>query len=340
LYQGFKISVVIPAYNHGRFVGEAVRSVLAQTMADLELVVVDDGSTDDTLAVVEAIRDPRLRVIAQRNGGTHAAINTGLRAAGAPLLAILNSDDAYDSERLARALAVLESEPDVALVGSHIEVIDAAGAPIAVKRGWADLEPWSLEAPARSFRSGTDPHAALLTENYWSTSSNFVFRRAHLERVGAIRPLRYVHDWDFALRLALAGRLVLLDQPLLRYRVHERNTIREDQVAMVFEICWCLAMHLPRHLSAPWFAALDPRVGIERLLHSIHTLGCDRVLAVLLAHRVADDPDAAVAWLAEGDARRAACLDFIAERIGRGGPGESAAPASWLARWWPRRARA
>lgn len=331
---------MIPAYNHGRFVGDAVRSVLSQTMADLELIVVDDGSTDDTLAVVESIRDPRLRVIAQGNGGTHAAINAGLRAAGAPLLAILNSDDAYDRERLAQTVTVLEREPDVALVGSHIEIIDAAGTPIAIKSGWADLEPWSLEAPARSFRRGSDPHAALLTENYWSTSSNFVFRRAHLDQVGAIRPLRYVHDWDFALRLALAGRLVLLEQPLLRYRVHERNTIRENQVAMVFEICWCLAMHLPQHLAAPWFAALDPGVGVERLLHSIHTLGCDRVLAVLLAHRLADDPDAAIAWLAAGDARRAACLEFIADRLGRGSADEAgSARAGWLARWWSRRAR-
>jgi glycosyltransferase involved in cell wall biosynthesis len=97
-----RIAVVIPAYNHGRFVGEAVRSVLVQTIDDLELIVVDDGSTDDTLAVVEAIRDPRLRIITQRNGGTHAAINTGLRAVAAPLIAILNSDDAYEPERLAR----------------------------------------------------------------------------------------------------------------------------------------------------------------------------------------------------------------------------------------------
>jgi glycosyltransferase involved in cell wall biosynthesis len=336
-----RVSVVIPAYNHGRFVGEAVRSVLAQTMADLELIVVDDGSTDDTLAVVESIRDPRLRVIAQPNRGTHAAINAGMRAASAPLLAILNSDDVYAPERLARASAVLDGEPDVALVGSHIQVIDAVGAPIGVKHGWADLEPWPLEQPIRSFRAGADPHAALLTEHYWSTTSNFVFRRTHAERVGEFRPLRYAHDWDFALRLALIGRSVLLAEPLLSYRVHERNTIREDQAAMVFEICWCLAVHLPRHIATGWFAGFDPGIGVERLLHSIHTFGCDRVLAVLLAHGLAADPDAAVAWLTPGDARRASCLDFIADRLCRGGePGAAAPPATpsgWIARWRARR---
>lgn len=335
-----RLSVVIPAYNHGRFVADAVHSVLAQTMADLELIVVDDGSTDDTLAVVKSIRDSRLRVIAQTNGGTHAAINTGLGAAAAPLLAILNSDDAYEPERLAQTAAVLEREPDVALVGSHIQVIDAAGTPIAVKHGWADLEPWPLQAPQRSFRADADPRTALLTENYWSTSSNFVFRRAHLEQIGAVRPLRYVHDWDLALRLALLGRLVLLQRPLLRYRVHERNTIRENQAAMIFEICWTLAVHLPRHIATQWFAGLEPGFRVERLLHSIHTLDCDRVLAVLLANRVADDPEAAVTWLAPDDTRRAACLEFIADRLGRASAEDAApSPAGWLTRWWSRRKR-
>jgi glycosyltransferase involved in cell wall biosynthesis len=337
-----RVSVVIPAYNHERFVGEAVCSVLAQTMSDLELIVVDDGSTDGTRATVESIRDPRLRVIAQPNRGTHAALNAGIQASSAALLAILNSDDAYAPERLARATAILDAEPDVALVGSHIEVIDAVGTPIGIKHGWTDLEPWPLEQPTHSFRAGTDPHAVLLTEHFWSTTSNFVFRRTDADRVGAFRPLRYTHDWDFALRLALIGRSVLLAEPLLRYRVHERNTIREDQAAMIFEICWCLAVHLPQHLATAWFADFNPAVGVERLLQSIHTFGCDRVLAVLLAHGVA--ADAAVAWLTPGDARRGACLEFIADRLhrhrapGQDGPAAPPpTPSGWIGRWRARR---
>ena len=106
-----RVSVVIPSYNHAAFVAEAVRSVLAQTLADLELVVVDDGSTDDSLAVLRGLADPRLQVHRQVNQGAHAAINVGLARARGDVLAVLNSDDAYQSRRLARAVAALDSEP-------------------------------------------------------------------------------------------------------------------------------------------------------------------------------------------------------------------------------------
>ncbi|NCT22276.1 cell wall biosynthesis glycosyltransferase, partial [bacterium] len=91
--------------------------------------------------------------------------------------------------------------------------------------------PWLLEVPERSFRAGSDLHKALLTENYWSTTSNFVFPRRWFEAVGEFRPLRYAHDWDFALRMASVARMVLLPEVLMRYRVHAANTIREDRAA-------------------------------------------------------------------------------------------------------------
>ncbi len=102
-----------------------------------------------------------------------------------------------------------------------------------------------LEKPERSFRAGNDLAEALLTENYLGTSSNFVFSRGCYQEVGEFRPLRYMHDWDFALRLARVAPLCLLPEPLLRYRVHPQNTIRQDQPAMIFELCWILAVHYP-----------------------------------------------------------------------------------------------
>jgi glycosyltransferase involved in cell wall biosynthesis len=311
-----RVSVVIPSYNHAAFVGEAVRSVLAQTLADLEVIVVDDGSSDDSLGILHAIDDPRLRVVAQTNQGAHAALNAGLALANGALLAVLNSDDAYHPERLARAVATLDAAPAVGLVGSWIEVVDAGGRQLGIKHGARDLAPWPLAHPERSFRAGDDLRGALLTENFWSTTSNFVFRRSLLARIGGFRPLRYTHDWDFALRAAGVSPALLLPEPLLRYRVHERNTIRADRAGMVLEICWCLAVHLPQHLADPgWAAATSEAKRVQQLLHSIHAFGCERVLSVMLLERLHQRPDAALALLAPDDPRRAHYLAFIVDGL-------------------------
>ncbi len=333
------VSVVIPSYNHARWVGGAVRSALAQTLADLEVIVVDDGSTDESRAVVEVLRDPRLTVVAQANAGAHAAINAGIARAQAPVVAVLNSDDSYHPERLARCLAALT--PDVSLVGSWIEIVDADETPVGVKHGYRDCEPWLLAHPERSFRAGDDPRCALLTEHYLATTSNFVFRRADWQAVGGFRPLRYAHDWDFALRLAALAPPRLVEAPLLRYRVHDRNTIREDRSAMVFEICWCLAVHLPRHVTAPWFGGVTA-ARLAQLPASLYTDGCDAVLATLLACDVARDEPLALALLDPADARRPPLLAAIRERVD--GPAPAVPPPDGVAgralRWLRARSRA
>ncbi|MFC2055915.1 hypothetical protein ACFLV7_16710, partial [Chloroflexota bacterium] len=81
----------------------------------------------------------------------------------------------------------------------------------------------------------------------------------HYDLAGEFLPLRYAHDWDFALRMARVAQMVLLPEPLVNYRVHDENTIREDQPAMIFEICWILAVHLPDHMEDAGFftATLD-----------------------------------------------------------------------------------
>ena len=326
------VSVVIPSYNHAAWVGDAVGSVLAQTLADLQVIVVDDGSTDDSREVLAAITDPRLTVVAQANQGAHAALNAGIDRATAPMIAILNSDDAYAPDRLARCLAALT--PAVSLVGSWIEIVNGAGTTVGVKHGYRDCEPWLLAHPERSFRAGSDLRRALLAEHYLATTSNFVFRRADWVAVGGFRPLRYAHDWDFALRLAAFGPPHLVEAPLLRYRVHERNTIREDRAAMVFEICWCLAVHLPQHVTAPWFGGATAE-RIEQLANSIYTYGCDAVLSTMLAYNLAGDAPLALALLDPGDARRRPLLDAIRERLADPPPAPEATGGTARApRWW------
>lgn len=307
-----EISVIIPSFNHAAYLAQAVHSVLSQSIADLELIVVDDGSTDGSLEVLAGFSDPRLRVISQSNHGAHAAINRGLGEAAGPFLAILNSDDFYQPSRLEKLLAALRAHPAAGFAGSHIEVIDSQGRSLGVKHGYRDLSPWLLEQPELSFRAGDDLRAALLTENYWSTTSNFVFRRSLYQQAGEFRPLRYVHDWDFALRAARLAPILLLDEPLLKYRIHAHNTIRENQAAMVFEILWCLAVHLPQHLADGEFFAQAPEpTRVEQLLHSIYAFDCDQVLAVLLLQRLHENTPAALNLLETGDPARGKYLDFI-----------------------------
>jgi len=312
-----KVSVVIPSYNHAAYVGDAVASVLNQSESDLELIVVDDGSSDHTLDILHAVTDPRLRVVPQANQGAHAAINRGLREAVGRYLAILDSDDTYHPNRLEKALEILETEPDAGLIGSHIEIVDGENRTLGIKHGYRDCSPWLLRFPQRSFRAGQDLRAALLTENYWSTTSNFVFRRTTYGRAGEFRPLHYAHDWDFALRMARLTRLVILPEPLVRYRVHETNTIRTNPPAMIFEICWCLAVHLPQHIRDPWFAEVPFETRADQLLHSMYAFGMERVLAFLLLQGLADNPGTAFRLLEAGNPIRALCMEWITEELER-----------------------
>lgn len=306
-----KVSVVIPSYNHEHFIGKAVQSVLDQTEGDLELIIVDDGSKDDSLKILKQFTDPRIKIHAQENRGAHMAINQGLQMASSPFLAILNSDDLYAPTRLATLLPVIERDSFIGLCGSYIEAIDIEERVLGVKHGYHDLEPWLLPHPELSFRSGTDLRAALLTENYWSTTSNFVFSREWYEKVGPFRPLRYVHDWDFALRVNREAGLYLHQEPLMQYRLHGSNTIRENQAAMIFEICWILAVHLPQQITTSWFNDRPDEERVAQLLHSIYVFDMDRVLSVMLSQRLSDNPDLALRLLEPSDSTRAAYLSYI-----------------------------
>lgn len=331
-----KVSVIIPLYNHAAYVPRAVESVLTQTLADLELIVVNDGSTDNSLEVVRAIRDPRLRVLDQKNQGAHAAINRGLSEAKGDFLAILNSDDVFHPARLAKLIPPLEANPDIGLAASYLEVIDQHGKSLGLKEGYKNMSPWPLEYPAQSFRAGSDLRLALLTENYLSTTSNYVFTRGWFARVGAFRGLRFVHDWDFALRVAAQAHLHLHPEPLMQYRVHPTNTIRQNQVAMIFEICWILAVHLPPHLTRPpkddtsYDETSNPALW-GHLYHSLYTFGCDRILTLLLLQRLSENPTLAEALLESDNPHRLQYLEWIATLTSESAPRTEDQPS--LRRW-------
>ena len=128
------VSVVMPAYDAERFVGEAVESLLSQSFGDLEVVVVDDGSRDGTVAVLDGFADPRLVVLRHgANRGISAALNTGLEAVRGELIAFQDADDVSLPERLAEQVALFDARPELAVAGSAVELIDEGGAHVGFK---------------------------------------------------------------------------------------------------------------------------------------------------------------------------------------------------------------
>ncbi|MCP5420954.1 MAG: glycosyltransferase [Gammaproteobacteria bacterium] len=259
------ISVVIPAYNHARYIGEALDSVLRQGGVNLEVVVVDDGSTDGTWEYLASCRDPRLRVLRQDNRGAHYTINRCLSLAQGEYLAILNSDDRFHPQRLSRLLAASQ-EHGFGLVVSDIRLIDQQGELITDPGHW--WVNWYAELKDHYRREG-DAARALLGGNFAITTSNFFMHRALYQTLGAFRPFRYVLDYEYALRAAcLPGNRLgfLLDEPLLDYRLHGANTILEHPLKANLETDFLLRRYVPKILGQETAPPLRHVSHIKRLI--------------------------------------------------------------------------
>lgn len=216
------VSVVIPSYNHRAYIGEAIESVRAQDHQPIQLVVIDDGSSDGSPDYLrERFGTAIDRLIARENQGAHATLNEAIGLSSGEWVAILNSDDIYDPSRISRLLEFAAQER-CDLVFSNIHL-----------RGETKRLPEDhrivraherVVAAAKADRSIEN---ALLCMQFAVTTSNFLMTRAAFERVGPFRPFRYCHDWDFLLRAIGKVRIGFLDEKLLDYRIHGRNTISE-----------------------------------------------------------------------------------------------------------------
>lgn len=222
------VSVVIPSYNHRRFLERTMESALGQTFSSLEVIVVDDGSADGSAEFLRSRygSDARVRIVARENRGAHATINEAIGLARGDYVAILNSDDAFAPTRLSRlhAMAVAKGGPFFGFTA--VRVVDETGAPAPGSEPHRYYS--SVCAKARDHAAG--PYAYLWFGNATMTTSNFFFGRDVFERVGPFRGLRYTHDWDWALRASEVAGVVRLEEPLLDYRVHGTNTIHESNV--------------------------------------------------------------------------------------------------------------
>jgi glycosyltransferase involved in cell wall biosynthesis len=211
------VSVVIPCYRQAHFLPQAVRSVLDQTLSDIEAVVVDDGSPDEPLSQLgELARDPRVVCLRQENAGVAAARNAGIGVSRGAFLNFLDADDWLAPGFCERLLPLLARSDDLGFVYCDMRHVHEA------KAQQAATEEYSVGASRRLVNGNILP--SLLVGGYFSPQTVLV-RRTVLDQVGLFDPELGGHaDWDLWLRIAASGyRVQYVDEKLVYYRIHERN---------------------------------------------------------------------------------------------------------------------
>lgn len=215
------VTVVVPLYQCARYVEGAVRSVLAQTFQDFEIVVVDDGSTDDGPDRVRRLGDHRIRIVTKANGGLASARNAGIRAARGRYIALLDADDWWEADKLVRHVAHLDGDPTIGLSLSASRMVDDDGRDLGLVQ-WPSAEPYDARQ--------------IFCRNPVGNGSVAVIRRVVLDRCRTIDPKRGTPCWfdeDFRrsedielwLRLAVLGRcrFAAIREPLTVYRINQNG---------------------------------------------------------------------------------------------------------------------
>ena len=210
------VSVIIPTYNRAHLIGKAIKSVLNQTYQDFEIIVVDDGSTDNTGEIVKSFDNFKIRYISNSNNrGASAARNTGIRASQGEYIALLDSDDEWLPEKLDKQIKVLQNKsPEVGVAYSDVLYIDKNGKNMNRK----------LSNPGKEGYIYED----LLGENYVGTPSALLIKKECFNRVGLFDDLLNAQDdWDMWIRIAKYYRFAFIKVPLVKYRLHS-NRISEN----------------------------------------------------------------------------------------------------------------
>ncbi len=259
---GAAVDVLIPVFNAASTVRESVASMAAQTVADIRIVIVDDGSTDETPAILAsmAAADPRIVVIRQANAGIVDALNAGLARCSAAYLARFDADDLAYPHRLARQLAYLARHPACVAVGCDVDHVDERGAPIE-----------GLPRPGSP--SAADPAWIPAREPYL-VHPYLLARRAAIAAVGGYRHAPNSEDSDLYWRMAEQGRLHNLEERLGRYRVHQKSVSSASIVGG-------RVMAVGSQLGA--ISALRRRAGREDLAFSREDPGALRAAGTLEA---------------------------------------------------------
>lgn len=267
-----RVSVVIPSYNHARYIEQALASVYSQSYRNVEVIVVDDGSRDESPNVIrQCLRGSPFpsRFVERGNRGAAATINEGLAIANGDYVNILNSDDWFHADRLAAMVdAVCGTDSEWGF--SAVRFADRSGLPIDPLRNRRVFE---ITCAISAIPFMETVGFALLASNVAVSTGNLFVAREFFGKTGPFRDLRYNHDWDFCLRAVLESEPVFVPDPLYFYRVHEQNTIAESAgraQAEAAEMC-------SRFLSV----AMSDRGGNAPFAPTLGNWGADFVNAVL-----------------------------------------------------------
>lgn len=226
------ISVLMPVFNAERYVAEAVESILAQTLGDFEFIIIDDGSSDRSPAILSefARRDSRIRLLSQANTGHSVAMNTGLRLCRGEFVARMDADDISRPERFERQVSFLRQQPECVLVGCGLLRIDADGDPLC-----DEILPESHERIEERLLAGQGAicHPATM-----------IRRSAMVEVDGYREDFHGAEDHDLWLRFGEMGRLANLSEVLFLSRIHQHNYAyvhearsRQAAAAAIAEAC-------------------------------------------------------------------------------------------------------
>lgn len=239
------ISVIIPAYNAEKTIRETLESVLNQTIQDFEIIVINDGSQDETLEIVKSIQDPRLKVFSYPNAKQAASRNRGFSHSTGEFIAFLDADDLWTSDKLEAQLKALQETPEAAVAYSWSHCIDETGK--------------FLREASHSTSSG-DVYAKLLLCDFLDNGSNPLIRRQALIEVGGFdESLPPAEDWDMWLRLAARYHFVAVPHPHILYRqspasasanLRRMASACERVIELGFERAPASLQHLKRHSFA------------------------------------------------------------------------------------------
>ncbi|EEF62373.1 glycosyltransferase family 2 protein [Pedosphaera parvula] len=246
------VSAIIPTYNRARTIGSTLESVLSQTWKELEVIVVDDGSTDDTAAVVAGYGD-RVRLIRQRNQGPSVARNTGIKASKGEIVSFLDSDDSWLPEKTARQVNLMQRTAGFGVECCVCNARMVYATQTINSFDVADLRPESPEGV------WTNP-AQVLMDRFLFFNQVVAVRRELLERTGYFREdLRIMEDYDMAMRLSLSGPWGYIAEPLVIWQGGAENSLSQgvsqvDACLQTFQILNDLKSSsqwgplLPKHL--------------------------------------------------------------------------------------------